>query len=85
MGVVSFTLRLLYPCGNDTGTHWIGGWVNPRDGLDAVTGIKTPRPYTESNPGRPASGPVSMLTELPRLLTHTRTTDSVLCLNCQIH
>jgi hypothetical protein len=24
-----------------TGTHWIGGWVDLRAGLDAVIGVKT--------------------------------------------
>jgi hypothetical protein len=27
---------MLYPQGKDTGTHWIGGWMGPRAGLDAV-------------------------------------------------
>jgi hypothetical protein len=31
VGVVSFTSRPLYP-----GTHWIGGWVDHRAGLDDV-------------------------------------------------
>jgi hypothetical protein len=31
--VVSFTPRPLYPRGKSTGTHWIGGSINPRDGL----------------------------------------------------
>jgi hypothetical protein len=25
----------LYPRGKNPGTHWIGGWVGPRAGLDA--------------------------------------------------
>jgi hypothetical protein len=33
--------------------HWIGGWVGPRVGLDAVEKRKI-LPYRESNPGRPA-------------------------------
>jgi hypothetical protein len=38
MVVVSFTLRLLYPQGKSipAGTHWIGGWVIPRAGLNEV-------------------------------------------------
>jgi hypothetical protein len=32
--VVSFTLRPLYPQGKVPDTHWIGGWVDPRAGLD---------------------------------------------------
>jgi hypothetical protein len=30
------------------GTHWIGGWVGPRTGLDDVEN-KKPRPYRDSN------------------------------------
>jgi hypothetical protein len=30
----SFTSRLLYPRGRAAGTHWIGGGVDPRAGLD---------------------------------------------------
>jgi hypothetical protein len=26
----------LYPRGKSHGTHWIGGWVGPRTGLDDV-------------------------------------------------
>jgi hypothetical protein len=32
--VVSFTPWPLYLRGSSSGTHWIGGWVNPRAGLD---------------------------------------------------
>jgi hypothetical protein len=32
--VVSFTPRPLYPRERDPGPHWIGGWVDPRVGLD---------------------------------------------------
>jgi hypothetical protein len=36
--VVSFKPRLLYPLGKTPppDTHWIGGWVGPRVGLDTV-------------------------------------------------
>jgi len=34
------------------GTHWIGGWVGPRAGVDAVSKRKIPSPRQESN--RPA-------------------------------
>jgi hypothetical protein len=34
--MVSFTPRPLYPRERAPGTHWIGGWVNPRVGLDDV-------------------------------------------------
>jgi hypothetical protein len=36
LGVVSFTLRPLYPWELAPGTHWIGRWVGPRAGLDEV-------------------------------------------------
>jgi hypothetical protein len=32
------------------GTHWIGGWVGPRAGLDAVVKRKVPSPWRDSNP-----------------------------------
>jgi hypothetical protein len=32
------------------GTHWIGGWVGPRAGLDMVVRRKSPSPYQGSNP-----------------------------------
>jgi hypothetical protein len=33
-----------------TGTHWIGGWVGPRAGLDAVVKRKIPSPCRDSMP-----------------------------------
>jgi hypothetical protein len=32
------------------GTHWIGGWVGPGAGLDAVVKRKIPSPYRNSDP-----------------------------------
>jgi hypothetical protein len=40
-----FTLRERTP-----DTHWIGGYVGPRAGLDAVVRRKIPSPYRNSNP-----------------------------------
>jgi hypothetical protein len=40
------------------GTHWIGGWVGLRAGLDAVVRREIPSPYQESNPHHPARSPV---------------------------
>jgi hypothetical protein len=34
--VVSFTPRPIYSRGKAPVTHWIGGWVDPRAGLDDV-------------------------------------------------
>jgi hypothetical protein len=35
------------------GTHWIGGWVDPRAVLDAVVKKKIPSPRRESKPRTP--------------------------------
>jgi hypothetical protein len=40
------------------GTHWIGGWVGPRAGLDAVVKRKIPSPCQDSNPNHPAHSSV---------------------------
>jgi hypothetical protein len=40
------------------GTHWIEGWVGPRDVLDAVK-RKIPSPHRESNPRTPIVQPVA--------------------------
>jgi hypothetical protein len=34
------------------GTHWTGGWVGPRAGLDTEDTGKIPCPRRESNPDR---------------------------------
>jgi hypothetical protein len=44
------------PCRFTPGTHWIGGWVGARVGLDAVEKGKV-LPSRESNQGRPAGSP----------------------------
>jgi hypothetical protein len=31
-------------------THWLGGWVGPRTGLDMVSKKEIPSPRRESNP-----------------------------------
>jgi hypothetical protein len=41
------------------GTHWIGGWVGPRAGLDAVVKRKISSPRRESNPRTPIVQPVA--------------------------
>jgi hypothetical protein len=38
--VIGFTPRPLYPWEESRGTHWIGGWVDPRVGLDDMEKIK---------------------------------------------
>jgi hypothetical protein len=39
------------------GTHWTGGWVGPRAGLDIVEKRKISCHYRESNPGRQPCSP----------------------------
>jgi hypothetical protein len=44
----------LYPREKTPGTHWIGGWVGPRAGLDAGAGRQSLCPCRGSNLDRPA-------------------------------
>jgi hypothetical protein len=48
----------LYPRGKDPGTHWTGGWVGLRAGLDTEARGKNPLPRRGSNPDRPVVQPV---------------------------
>jgi hypothetical protein len=65
--VVSFTPLTLYLRGRATGTHWIGGWMDPRTGVDDMekwkflTRTSTPRSGLQSQP-------VAISTMLPRLI-----------------
>jgi hypothetical protein len=56
------------------GRHWIGGWLRPRAGLDAVAKRMNLCSSRESKPGRLAHSAVTILTELSRLLVLTFTT-----------
>jgi hypothetical protein len=38
------------PWGRSPFTHWIGGWVGPRAGLDMIVKRKIPSPCWDSNP-----------------------------------
>jgi len=40
----------LTPTERAPGAHWIGGWVGPRAGLDAVVKRNVPSPCWDSNP-----------------------------------
>jgi hypothetical protein len=42
------------PQGRDLGTHWIGGWVGSRAGLDIVVKRKIRSICQDSNPDHPA-------------------------------
>jgi hypothetical protein len=49
--VVSFTPLPLYPRGKSPGTHWIGGWVDPRADMDDMEKYKfLPQPGLELRP-----------------------------------
>jgi hypothetical protein len=48
--VVSFTPLPPYPWERAPGTLWIGGWVGPRAGMDAVVKRKIPSHCRNSNP-----------------------------------
>jgi len=54
--VVRVTLRLLYPRRKTPDAHWLGGWVGPRAGLEAVEKNGRPFPVSTGNrtPIRPA-------------------------------
>jgi hypothetical protein len=41
------------------GSHWIGGWVGSRTGLDALVKRKIPSPRRESNARTPIVEPVA--------------------------
>jgi hypothetical protein len=45
----------------------IGGWVDPRAGLDAMVKTNIPNSCRKSNPGRPARSLVFILTVIPTL------------------
>jgi hypothetical protein len=49
------------------GTHWIGGWVGPIDGLEDVEKILDPNGTRTPIPRSFTPQPVAIPTELPRL------------------
>jgi hypothetical protein len=70
--VVSFTPRPLYPRERAPGTHWIGGWVVPRAGLEVVAKKRIPSPRRELNSLTPIVQPVAsryISWAIPALLT----------------
>jgi hypothetical protein len=50
--------RLRYSQGKRPDTHWIGGWVSPKAGLDAVSKRKIPSICRDSNPDHPMVQPI---------------------------
>jgi hypothetical protein len=51
-----------------SGIYGIGGWVDPRTGLDVVEKRKISFPWRVSNPGRPTSKPVTIPAELFKVM-----------------
>jgi hypothetical protein len=55
----------LTPGKRTPGTHWVGGWVGPRAGLDTVSDTRTPIPARNRTP---IVQPVAIPTELPLIV-----------------
>jgi hypothetical protein len=67
--VISFTPLSLHPQDIEpSGTHWIGEWVGPKTGLNAMGRRTISCPCLESNRGHPARTLVAIPTEPSRLL-----------------
>jgi hypothetical protein len=60
---MNFTPRVRAP-----GTHWLGGWVGLRVGLDKVARTESLPPCRESNPRRLSHSLVTTLSVVSRLL-----------------
>jgi hypothetical protein len=80
--VVSLTHRPLYPEERTPGTHWVGGWVGPRTGQDAVVKKIILSPRQELNPGRRARSQALYRLRYPTLqlfnIAHTKKYTSLL-------
>jgi hypothetical protein len=76
--MVKFTPGRFTPRERAPGTHWIGGWLGPRAGLDIVTKRKIPSPCRESNPDHPLGRVLQKLllkysrSSLPFMFTRAR-------------
>jgi len=56
--------RPLYPQGKNPYTHYTGGWVGHRAGLDVLARRKNPSPYRKLNPSLPTRSTDTIPTEL---------------------
>jgi hypothetical protein len=85
----------LYPWGKDPGTHWRGGWVGPRAGLDTEDRGKILCPCRGSNPDRPVvepvvrhytawANPAPILLNYTLSIVNTRLTDAFCTSNVQL-
>jgi hypothetical protein len=54
------------------GTLWIGGWVGPRAGPDAVVKRKIPSPRRESNPRNPIVQPAAWMLHIENLMNFNK-------------
>jgi hypothetical protein len=54
-------------------THWVGGWVGLRSGLDAVVKRKFPAPVGTRTPDHPARSPALYHWAIPAHAVHTHT------------
>jgi hypothetical protein len=81
--LVSFTSQPLYLRERAPGTHWIGGWVGPRAGLNVMVKRKIPSPTTqrESNPRTPIVQP----TTTPIIIIITTTTIIIIIIITTLH
>jgi hypothetical protein len=59
-------------------THWIGGWVGPRAGLDAVVKRKIPSPSRNSTPPMIQSVAQRYTTELFQILYFSKIHSNVI-------
>jgi hypothetical protein len=63
---VSFKPLPLYPWIKSSGSHWIGGWVEHRVGIDAI--IYREKNLASGGNRTPVVEPVTIPTELSRLV-----------------
>jgi hypothetical protein len=57
----------LHPLGRTPGTHWVGGLLGPKAGLDAVEETRICCPYLYSNPGLSANIQSTEMSRVPQI------------------